>query len=164
MGRLVVGRPAFSFSQHTEGNLMPQNWTSRFSDNIRDYGGYAIGKLFKLLNDPEIISLAGGLPSPDTFLTNDLQRVSQIRLQEDADTIMQYTDITGEMNLIEAVIQFLRKDRIDSGFCPRCSVFQKIERKTGRSPDDRHRPPAVMSELSNLKPAHARFPWPLKIR
>jgi 2-aminoadipate transaminase len=92
---------------------MPQNWTSRFSDNIRDYGGYSIGKLFKLLNDPEIISLAGGLPSPDTFLRNDLQRVSQIRLQEDADTIMQYTDITGEMNLIEAVIQFLKKDRID---------------------------------------------------
>jgi 2-aminoadipate transaminase len=84
---------------------MPQNWTSRFSDNVRGYGGYSIGKLFKLLNDPEIISLAGGLPSPDTFLTNDLQRVSQIRLQEDADTIMQYTDITGEMNLIEAVIQ-----------------------------------------------------------
>ena len=51
---------------------MPQNWTSRFSDNIKNYEGYAIGKLFKLLNDPEIISLAGGLPSPDTFLTNDL--------------------------------------------------------------------------------------------
>ena len=92
---------------------MLQNWTSRFSDNTRDYGGYSIGKLFKLLNDPEIISLAGGLPSPDTFLKDDLQRISQIKLQEDADTIMQYTDITGEMNLIEAVIQFLKKDRID---------------------------------------------------
>ena len=92
---------------------MLQNWTTRFSDNIRDYGGYSIGKLFKLLNDPEIISLAGGLPSPDTFLKDDLQRVSQIRLREDADTIMQYTDITGEMNLIEAVIQFLNKDHID---------------------------------------------------
>jgi 2-aminoadipate transaminase len=92
---------------------MQQNWMSRFSDNIRDYEGYAIGKLFKLLNDPETISLAGGLPSPDTFLKNELQRVSQIKLQEDADTIMQYTDITGEMNLIEAVIQFLKKDHIN---------------------------------------------------
>ena len=92
---------------------MPQNWTSRFSDNIKDYGGYAIGKLFKLLNDPGIISLAGGLPSPDTFLKDDLQRVSQIRLQEDADTIMQYTDISGEMDLIEAVIQFLKEDHIN---------------------------------------------------
>jgi 2-aminoadipate transaminase len=92
---------------------MPQNWESQFSENIRNYEGYSIGKLFRLLKDPEIISLAGGLPSPDTFLKSDLQRVSQIRLQEDADTIMQYTDIGGEINLIEAVIQFLKKDRIN---------------------------------------------------
>jgi 2-aminoadipate transaminase len=92
---------------------MRQNWMSRFSDNIRDYEGYAIGKLFKLLGDPETISLAGGLPSPDTFLKDDLQRVSQQRLQDDADTIMQYTDITGEKNLIEAVIEFLKEDHIN---------------------------------------------------
>ncbi len=92
---------------------MPQDWMSRFSENIKNYEGYSIGKLFKLLNDPEMISLAGGLPSPDTFLKHDLQRVSQKRLQEDADTIMQYTDISGETNLIEAVIQFLKADHID---------------------------------------------------
>ena len=92
---------------------MQQDWMSRFSDNIRDYGGYTIGKLFKLLSDPETISLAGGLPSPDTFLTNDLQQISRKRLEEDAKTIMQYTDITGEMDLIEAVIQFLKDDNID---------------------------------------------------
>jgi 2-aminoadipate transaminase len=96
-----------------KGGPMPQDWMSRFSDNIRNYEGYSIGKLFKLLNDPETISLAGGLPSPDTFLKHDLQRVSQKRLQEDADTIMQYTDISGETNLIEAVIQFLKADHID---------------------------------------------------
>jgi 2-aminoadipate transaminase len=92
---------------------MQQDWMSRFSDNIRDYDGYAIGKLFKLLGDPEIISLAGGLPSPDTFLKDELQQVSQKRLQEDADTIMQYTDISGEMDLIDAVIQFLKEDHIN---------------------------------------------------
>ena len=92
---------------------MNQNWMSRFSDNIKAYEGYSIGKLFKLLNDPETISLAGGLPSPNTFLKDDLQRVSQKRLREDADTIMQYTDISGEPNLIEAVIQFLKEDHIE---------------------------------------------------
>ena len=92
---------------------MPKDWMSRYSDNIKNYEGYSIGKLFKLLNDPEIISLAGGLPSPDTFLKHDLQRVSQQRLQEDADTIMQYTDISGEPNLTEAVMQFLKADQID---------------------------------------------------
>lgn len=92
---------------------MPQNWESQFSENIRNYEGYSIGKLFRLLKDPEMISLAGGLPSPDTFLKSDLQRVTQIRLREDTDTIMQYTDTGGEINLIEAVIQFLKKDRIN---------------------------------------------------
>ena len=92
---------------------MPSNWMSRFADNIKNYEGYSIGKLFKLLHDPEIISLAGGLPSPDIFLKDELQQVSQKRLQEDSDTIMQYTDIPGDMKLIEAVIQFLRDDRLN---------------------------------------------------
>jgi len=92
---------------------MLKTWMSRFSDNIKDYEGYAIGKLFKLLNDPQTISLAGGLPSPDTFLKHEFQQVSQKRLQADADRIMQYTDISGETGLIEAVIQFLKEDHID---------------------------------------------------
>ncbi|MEJ2168832.1 MAG: PLP-dependent aminotransferase family protein [Desulfobacterales bacterium] len=92
---------------------MLKDWRSRFADNIKNYEGYSIGKLFKLLHDPEIISLAGGLPSPDIFLKHELQQVSQKRLQEDPDTIMQYTDISGDMQLIEAVIQFLRDDRIN---------------------------------------------------
>jgi 2-aminoadipate transaminase len=96
-----------------KGDPMRQDWMSRFSDNIKDYEGYSIGKLFKLLKDPQIISLAGGLPSPDTFLKQDMQRFSQKRLQEDADKIMQYSDISGEMDLIEAVIQFLKADDIN---------------------------------------------------
>jgi len=92
---------------------MQQDWMSRFSDNIKDYQGYSIGKLFKMLNDPETISLAGGLPSPETFLKQELQQISQNRLQQEPDKIMQYTDISGEINLIEAVVHFLREDHID---------------------------------------------------
>ena len=55
---------------------MIQDWNSCFSDNIREYGGYSIGKLFDLLGDPEIISLAGGLPSPDMFLKHEMRLVS----------------------------------------------------------------------------------------
>jgi 2-aminoadipate transaminase len=91
---------------------MKQDWLSRYSVNIKKYEGYAIGKLFKMLNDPEAISLAGGLPSPETFLKKEFQHVSRNRLREDIDKIMQYTDISGEANLIEAVIQFLKEDRI----------------------------------------------------
>jgi 2-aminoadipate transaminase len=92
---------------------MEPSWKTLFSDNISPYEGYSIGKLFKLLGDPQIISLAGGLPSPDMFLKDELQGASQHRLHADAEKIMQYTDIPGEDSLIEAVIQFLKKDSID---------------------------------------------------
>ena len=91
---------------------MRRDWSSKFSDNIKDFDGYSIGKLFKLLNDPEIISLAGGLPSPDVFLKDDLRRISQERLLTEIDKIMQYTPITGEDELIKAIQRFLQKDDI----------------------------------------------------
>ena len=88
------------------------SWKTLFSENIYPYQGYEIGKLFKLLHDPEIISLAGGLPSPDTFLKDQFRSVSRQRLIERIDRIMQYTDVSGEADLIEAVIQFLETDHI----------------------------------------------------
>lgn len=91
---------------------MIHDWPSLFSDNIRDFGGYSIGKLFDLLTDPEIISLAGGLPSPDMFLKDEMRRASEKRLNEDIETIMQYVPVRGEHDLIQAVMQFLAKDNI----------------------------------------------------
>jgi 2-aminoadipate transaminase len=91
---------------------MREKWSALFSENIKHYEGYSIGKLFKLLKDPEIISLAGGLPSPEVFLKNELRLASTNRLQEDIEKIMQYTEIPGEGSLIEAVIRFLREDGI----------------------------------------------------
>lgn len=75
---------------------MIQNWESRFSENIKVYGGYSIGKLFDLLKDPEIISLAGGLPSPDMFLKHEMRLASGQILEENLEKVMQYTAIKGE--------------------------------------------------------------------
>lgn len=91
---------------------MIQDWNSRFSDNIREYGGYSIGKLFDLLKDPEIISLAGGLPSPDMFLKHEMRLVSGRILEENLETVMQYTAIKGEQTLLDAIVQFLARDNI----------------------------------------------------
>lgn len=91
---------------------MIQNWHERFSDNIREYGGYSIGKLFKLLNDPEIISLAGGLPSPDMFLKHEMRLASRNNLEQNIEKVMQYTNIQGEQSLIDAIISFLDRDNI----------------------------------------------------
>ena len=92
---------------------MIKDWISQFSDNIKKYGGYSIGKLFALLSDPEIISLAGGLPSPDMFLKEEMRIASQKLLDKELESIFQYTNIQGESSLIRAVIQFLKRDNID---------------------------------------------------
>ena len=91
---------------------MIKDWISQFSDNIKEYGGYSIGKLFALLSDPEIISLAGGLPSPDMFLKEEMRIASQKLLDKELESIFQYTNIQGESSFIKAIIQFLKRDNI----------------------------------------------------
>ncbi len=89
-----------------------QDWQSKYTENMRDYEGYSIGKLLALTSDPEIISLAGGLPSPEMFLKADLKRSSQKHLDANIERIMQYSNIRGESELIDAVICFLKRDDI----------------------------------------------------
>jgi 2-aminoadipate transaminase len=91
---------------------MIQDWNLRYAANMRNYEGYSIGKLLSLINDPEIISLAGGLPSPDMFLRTEFQMATRQRLERDIDGLMQYSNIRGEAELIEAVIAFLNRDGI----------------------------------------------------
>jgi 2-aminoadipate transaminase len=92
---------------------MIKNWYSLFSENMKDFEGYSIGKIFKYLNNPEIISLAGGLPSPDMFLKDEMRTISKKLLDENLEKIFQYTSVPGEKNLIDAIIYFLEKDNIN---------------------------------------------------
>lgn len=92
-----------------------RGWRSRFADNVRDYEGYPIGKTIKYLNDPEIISLAGGLPSPDIFQRSELRLACERAFAEDTDRIMQYSPIPGESSLVRAIRGYLRRDGISVG-------------------------------------------------
>ncbi len=89
------------------------NWNDWYSDNIKDYEGYPIGKTLKYLSDPEIISLAGGLPSPKIFQKSELRTASEKILLNDIEKIMQYSAIAGEESLMDAIIDFLKKDNIN---------------------------------------------------
>ncbi|MCG6949565.1 MAG: PLP-dependent aminotransferase family protein [Acidobacteria bacterium] len=94
---------------------MKTPWVDRFAENVRDYEGYPIGKTLQYLNDPEIISLAGGLPSPDVFLRSGLRTAAEDACDRDIDRIMQYSPIPGEANLIDATLRFLERDDIHIG-------------------------------------------------
>ena len=89
-----------------------KDWHLRYAANMPNYEGYSIGKLLGLINDPAIISLAGGLPSPDMFLREELQISTRQRFDRDIDRIMQYSNVRGEAELIDAVIAFLKRDGI----------------------------------------------------
>lgn len=91
---------------------MMEKWKDRFAANVRDFEGYPIGKTIKYLTDPEIISLAGGLPSPDVFQRSEVRLASQRALDQDIDRIMQYSPIPGEGSLYRAVLNFLARDDI----------------------------------------------------
>ena len=79
---------------------MIQDWDLRYAANMRNYEGYSIGKLLGLINDPEIISLAGGLPSPDMFLKAELQVATRQRLERDIDRI-QYRKQRGREQTVD---------------------------------------------------------------
>ena len=92
---------------------MITNWKNKYSKIMKDFEGYSIGKIFKYLNDPEIISLAGGLPSPDMFQKSQMREVSKKLLENDLENIFQYTAVPGEESLKRAVIEFLKRDEIN---------------------------------------------------
>jgi len=92
---------------------MITNWKEKYSNIMKDFEGYSIGKIFKYLNDPEIISLAGGLPSPDMFQKTQMREVSKKLLENNLENIFQYTAVPGEVSLKIAVIEFLKRDEIN---------------------------------------------------
>ena len=88
---------------------------SLFSPIMRKFEGYTIGKMLRFLDDPEIISFAGGLPSPDVFPVDLIQRAAEKSLRENWKESLQYSPIPGEKTLIEAIIDYLKKDDIHIG-------------------------------------------------
>ncbi len=92
-----------------------RDWSARFAVNMQDYAGYSIGKQLARINDPDLISLAGGLPSPETFLIEEMRQFSEECLARDASRVMQYSPIRGEPELMEALIEYLERDSIRVG-------------------------------------------------
>jgi 2-aminoadipate transaminase len=79
---------------------------------MREYEGYQTGKMLCYIQDPEIISFAGGLPSSDVFPLELIQKTAEKSLKADPDHVLQYSAITGEKELMEAIIDYLQKDNI----------------------------------------------------
>jgi 2-aminoadipate transaminase len=86
-----------------------------FASLMKDFEGYAIGKMLQYLGDPDIISFAGGLPSDELFPVDLIQKAAVRSLREDSARVLQYSPIPGEKDLIEAIIDYLKTDNISIG-------------------------------------------------
>ena len=88
---------------------------SLYATIMKSFEGYAIGKMLGYLSDPNIISFAGGLPSSDVFPLDIVKKATEKSLEEDWTHVLQYTPIPGEKDLMQAIIDYLKKDNIHIG-------------------------------------------------
>jgi 2-aminoadipate transaminase len=68
----------------------------------------AIRRLMPLLGLSEVVSLAGGAPSPETFPLEELSDIAARVILDSGRTALQYGPTRGRASLIEAVAQYLR--------------------------------------------------------
>lgn len=83
-----------------------------FASLMKNFEGYAIGKMLRYLGDPDIISFAGGLPSDEIFPVDIIRNAADVSLRENAAKVLQYSPIPGEKDLMEAIIAYLKTDGI----------------------------------------------------
>lgn len=74
-----------------------------FAERFDGVEGSAIRAIFSLLGDPEIISFAGGNPSPKTFPADKLAGYAAKLIWEQGDSVLQYGGTLGTADLLGQV-------------------------------------------------------------
>src|SRR6201993_1092304 len=82
---------------------MSTAWTSRFSQRAKNVKSSAIRELLKIVQNPEIISFAGGLPAPDVFPVERFREACRKVLENNAKTALQYGATEGYEPLREMI-------------------------------------------------------------
>jgi 2-aminoadipate transaminase len=83
------------------------------STNVKGMKRSAIRELLKLTGDPEIISFAGGLPSPDSFPIEQLKEIVNEVLDEDGALALQYGATEGDKKLRELLVAHYQSEGFD---------------------------------------------------
>jgi DNA-binding transcriptional MocR family regulator len=64
-----------------------------------------VGDILKALSDPEILSLAGGLPAPELFPVEEVKTATAFVLDREGDKALQYSSAQGDPRLREMVAE-----------------------------------------------------------
>lgn len=81
------------------------NYDAYFSRDARSFRPSAIRAFAKLINDPNIISFAGGVPNPDTFPAERIAEIAQRLIREKRAVALQYGPTRGLPRLCEFIAQ-----------------------------------------------------------
>ena len=80
-----------------------------FSDRIKNMTGNAIRDIFSVLNDPEMISFAGGMPAKDALPVQIVEELADQVLKENGASILQYGSTEGYMPFRESAVEYVRR-------------------------------------------------------
>ncbi len=85
---------------------------NQFAERFNGISGSAIREIFKLLANPDIISFAGGNPSPDSFPKEALADIAKDALLENGEWILQYGPTRGYKPLMEEIQKMMTDEGV----------------------------------------------------
>ena len=87
----------------------------RFSISARRMSRSIIRELLKLASKPQIISFAGGLPSPQTFPSAELKEICEAVFEKDPQITLQYSATEGLSSLRDLLVDFTGRCGLEIG-------------------------------------------------
>src|ERR1043165_2648072 len=79
-----------------------------FSADARNYRSSAIRAFARLINDPNVISFAGGVPNPETFPAEKMAAIAERVIRERRNGALQYGRTRGLPRLCETIAAICR--------------------------------------------------------
>ncbi len=84
---------------------MLQSINDKFSNSAKAMKRSAIREILKLLKNPEVISFAGGLPSPESFPVEEVKEITSYILDKEGKEALQYGTTEGDNLLREMILK-----------------------------------------------------------
>ncbi len=92
---------------------MAETFDRFFSVSSQQMKKSAIREILKLTQRPEMISFAGGLPSPDSFPIDDIKKITSEVLEQDGPAALQYGTTDGDNKLRSLLAERHKKDGLN---------------------------------------------------
>lgn len=80
-----------------------------YADRVAAMAGSELGDLMRLVGRDDIISFAGGIPSPDIFPLQELKEITAAILEKEYRQAFQYSSTEGRTDLKDYIVDFLSR-------------------------------------------------------